>query len=221
MRHRRRAPTPGIMKSSQPENINDLRSRIRKARRALTPEQQAEAAHGLLENLLHLHSFRTARRVACYLANDGEINSSLVIDWLLSHGKTCFLPVLSHINGNSLLFAPVGYGTDMGVNRYGIPEPVVPLRELVRPIQLDLVLLPLVAFDTAGHRIGMGGGYYDRSLQCRRNRCHWLKPRLIGIAHELQKVDHIVANKWDVPLEGVVTDRQVYLADPAANGKNS
>ena len=221
MRHRRRAPISGIMKSSQPENVNELRTRIRKARRALTPEQQAEAAHGLLENLLRLHSFRCARRVACYLANDGEIDSSLVIDWLLSHGKTCFLPVLSHINGNNLLFAPVSYGTDMGVNRYGIPEPVVPLRDFVRPIQLDLVLLPLVAFDAAGHRIGMGGGYYDRSLQGRRNRRYWFKPRLIGIAHELQKVDRIVANDWDVPLEGVVTDKQAYLANAVVSGKNS
>ena len=82
MRHRRRAPISGIMKSSQAENINELRTRIRKARRALTPEQQAEAARGLLENLLCLHSFRSARRVACYLANDGEIDSSLAIDWL-------------------------------------------------------------------------------------------------------------------------------------------
>lgn len=218
MRHRRRAPISVIMKSIQPENPNELRTRIRKARRALTPAQHAEAAQGLLENLLRLHSFRSARRVACYLANDGEIDSSLAIDWLLSHGKTCFLPVLSHINGNSLLFAPVSYGTDMGVNRYGIPEPVVPLRELVRPIQLDLVLLPLVAFDSAGHRIGMGGGYYDRSLQGRRNRRYWLKPRLIGVAHELQKVDRIVANKWDVPLEGVVTEKQVYLAGLPTTG---
>ncbi|MGW8248146.1 MAG: 5-formyltetrahydrofolate cyclo-ligase [Acidiferrobacterales bacterium] len=207
------------MNSSQPEKpdeakkSDELRSRLRKARRALTPEQQTEAAHGLLENLLRLHSFRSARRVACYLPNDGEIDPGLVIDWLLMHGKTCFLPVLSHINGNSLLFAPVNYDSDMGVNRFGIPEPVVPLRKLVRPLKLDLVLLPLVAFDAAGHRVGMGGGYYDRSLQMRRFRRHWLKPRLIGVAHELQKVDRIHAQSWDVPLEGIVTDKQLYLVD--------
>lgn len=202
------------MNFSQPEKINELRSQLRKARRALSLEQQTEAAHGLLENLLNLHSFRCAQRVACYLPNDGEIDPGLVIDWLLYHGKTCFLPVLSHINGNSLLFAPVNYGTDMGINRYGIPEPVVSLRKLVRPIKLDLVLLPLVAFDAAGHRIGMGGGYYDRSLQMRRYRRHWLKPRLIGVAHELQKVERIDAQSWDVPLEGIVTDKQLYLAEP-------
>jgi len=208
------------MNSSQTEqNKDELRSRLRKARRALVPEQQAEAAQGLLENLLSLHSFRSARRVACYLPNDGEIDPGLVIDWLLQHKKTCFLPVLSHINGNSLLFAPVNYGTDMGVNRYGIPEPVVPLRDLVRPIKLDLVLLPLVAFDATGHRIGMGGGYYDRSLQMRRIRRHWLKPRLIGVAHELQKVDRIDVQSWDVPLEGIVTDKQLYLVDPHAGRK--
>jgi 5-formyltetrahydrofolate cyclo-ligase len=203
------------MNSNQSEKTNELRSRLRKARRALTPEQQIEAAQGLLENLLSLHSFRCARRVACYLPNDGEIDPGLVIDWLLLHGKTCFLPVLSHINGNSLLFAPVNYGTDMGINRYGIPEPVIPLRGLVRPIKLDLVLLPLVAFDAAGHLIGMGWGYYDRSLQMRRYRSHWLKPRLIGVAHELQKVARIDAQHWDVPLEGIVTDKHLYLADPA------
>ena len=214
MRHRRRAPTiSGTMNSRQSEKLDELRARLRKARRALTPEQQSDAAHGLLENLLSLHSFRSARRVACYLPNDGEIDPGLVIDWLLEHGKTCHLPVLSHINGNSLLFAPVNYGTSMGVNRYGIPEPVVPLRKLVRPKNLDLVLLPLVAFDAAGHRLGMGGGYYDRSLQMRRYRQHWLKPKLIGIAHELQKVDRLDAKSWDVPLEGIITDKQLYLVD--------
>jgi 5-formyltetrahydrofolate cyclo-ligase len=208
------------MNSGQPEKPDELRSRLRKARRALTLEQQTEAARGLLENLLKLHSFRRAQRVACYLPSDGEIDPGLVIDWLLLHGKNCFLPVLSHINGNSLLFAPVTYDSEMGVNRFGIPEPVVPLRNLVRPIKLDLVILPLVAFDSAGHRVGMGGGYYDRSLQMRRYRSHWLKPRLIGVAHELQKVDRIHAQSWDVPLEGIVTDKHLYLVDQST-GHNS
>jgi len=192
---------------------------LRDERRALSINQQADAAADLLYNLQTLHAFQSARRIACYIATDGEIDTSLVMDWLLAHGKSCYLPVLSHINGNRLLFAKVNYGTEMMTNRYGIPEPNVPLRKLVRPTQLDLVLLPLVAFDATGNRVGMGGGYYDRTLQSRQNRRYWLKPHLIGVAHELQKVDRIVANSWDVPLEAVVTDQQVYRADAKLAGK--
>lgn len=215
----RRAPLPIIMISGTTDNINGLRSQLRRRRRALSAEQQQKAAQRLLENMLSLHAFRCSRRVACYLPNDGEIDTGPIIDWLLQRGKSCYLPVLSHINGNKLLFAPVGYDTDMGINRFGIPEPVVRNRDLVRPINLDLVLLPLVGFDKTGNRIGMGGGYYDRSLQTMRYRQHWLKPRLFGVAHDIQKLDHIHARTWDVPLQGVVTDRSIYLSNEAQGEK--
>lgn len=124
--------------------------------------------------------------------------------------KTCYLPVLSRLSGDYLWFAPAEPGTSLAQNRFGIPEPVVLARDLVRAQQLDLVLLPLVGFDESGNRLGMGGGFYDRSLSFLRNRKIWRKPNLVGIAHDFQRVDSLEAKPWDMPLEAVITDRAVY-----------
>lgn len=201
-------------------DINRVRAQLRQQRRALTPQQHQIAGENLLEQLLRLHSFQTSKRIACYLPNDGEIDTGPVISWILQRNRSCYLPVLSHINGNRLLFAPVTHDSDMGLNRFGIPEPVTRFRDLVTAMHLDMVLLPLVGFDALGNRIGMGGGYYDRSLQTLRHRRHWHKPRLFGIAHDLQKLDHIDAQPWDVPLQGVITDRQIYLARKQGDQKS-
>jgi 5-formyltetrahydrofolate cyclo-ligase len=90
-----------------------------------------------------------------------------------------------------------------------LPEPDVDDSEMLPPEALDLVLAPLVVFDSNRNRIGMGGGFYDRSFAFRKNPEHKL-PVLIGVAHELQKVDQIVPQEWDVRLDMIVTDRAVY-----------
>ena len=78
------------------------------------------------------------------------------------------------------------------------------------PWGLDLILLPLVGFDLKGNRLGMGGGYYDRTLSYLRHRRFWIKPRLVGVAHECQKVDSLIARPWDIPLDAVVTETAFY-----------
>jgi len=197
------------MKSGLP-NPDTLRSEIRKKRRQLTELEQLIAAGRLLDNAKQLQRFRNSKHIACYLPNDGEIDPTPIIQTVLGQGKHCYLPVLSKINGNHLWFAEITPDTPMGANRFGIPEPAVPFSELVRAKKLDLIFMPLVAFDTQGNRLGMGGGYYDRSLQLLRYRKHWLKPYIVGLAHELQKVDRIVANPWDIPLQCVITDKGIY-----------
>jgi len=187
-----------------------IRNELRQRRRALTGPDQLLASENLFMNLLQMHEVRCANHVACYLPTNGEIDPTPLIDWALGRGKRCYLPVLSHIDGNRLWFAPVDYQTPMGVNRFNIPEPQVPIRQMVRARRLDLVILPLVGFDTQCNRLGMGGGYYDRSLQQMRYRRHWRKPRLIGVAHDLQKVDAIDVQPWDVPLDAIVTDQTTY-----------
>ncbi len=202
--------------SSQISHTDKIRQQLRQQRRALSSEQQDAASEDLAGNIQRLHVFQTSRRVACYLPNDGEIDPGLIIERILGQRKKCYLPVLSRINGNKLLFAPVTYKSEMGINRFGIPEPIVRLRDLVSARELDLVLLPLVAFDQAGNRIGMGGGYYDRSLQFMRYRHRWYKPYIVGIAHEIQKLDHIDSNPWDIPMHAIVTEQNIYVAGKSA-----
>jgi 5-formyltetrahydrofolate cyclo-ligase len=95
-------------------------------------------------------------------------------------------------------------------NRFGIPEPVVPASEMYRAMEVDLVLLPLVAFDDQGNRLGMGGGFYDTTLAMRA-ACHrFRRPRVIGLAHECQRIEHIATEPWDIPLDLIATDRHIY-----------
>ena len=100
--------------------------------------------------------------------------------------------------------------TDRGYIRFGIPEPARIHDRRIKSIALDLVLLPLVAFDTAGHRLGMGGGYYDHSFEFIRRRVHWNKPRLVGLAYEFQRLPLIEPEPWDVSLDAVATEQGVY-----------
>jgi 5-formyltetrahydrofolate cyclo-ligase len=98
----------------------------------------------------------------------------------------------------------------MKPNRFRIPEPRHNRRQQRKVWALDLVLLPLVGFDRHGGRIGMGGGFYDRSLAYRGVRKKWHNPTLLGLAHECQQVDRLALASWDVPLKATVTDRAWY-----------
>jgi 5-formyltetrahydrofolate cyclo-ligase len=193
-----------------------LRRSLRARRRRLTPEEQQQAAAHLAKLVATTHAFQTSRRIACYFPNDGEIDPTPLMRTIWSRRKVCYLPVLSRLSHDRLWFAPVWPETAFAPNKFGIPEPLAPLRSLVRAAQLDLILTPLVGFDAHGNRLGMGGGYYDRSLAFLRGRRHWRKPRLLGIAHECQRVDKLIANPWDIPLDGVITDRRAYLAPRGA-----
>lgn len=192
-----------------------LRRTLRETRRALSDKQQQQAAAGLLEQLQTLDAFSQSQRIALYLPNDGEIDPSAVIDWCAARGRQSYLPVVQQIDGvNFLKFAPVDRHSAFSNNRFGIAEPVVSADALIEADELDLVLLPLVGFDESGNRIGMGGGFYDRTFaflaEKTTQEATRRKPLLIGIAHEIQKVLRIDAESWDVPLSTVVTANQVY-----------
>jgi 5-formyltetrahydrofolate cyclo-ligase len=124
--------------------------------------------------------------------------------------KTCYLPVLSRLTHDRLWFVPFTPDTPLTRNRFGILEPLAPARTRVCAQELDLILMPLVGFDTRGNRLGMGGGFYDKSLAFLRTRSVWRKPHLIGLAHDFQRVDKLAAGAWDVPLQAVATDCGVY-----------
>jgi 5-formyltetrahydrofolate cyclo-ligase len=199
------------LKISVPTDKSDLRQNLRARRRALSADEQCLAARRLAANLTGTRLFLTSRRVACYLPNDGEIDSALVIKHIRRMRKILYLPVLSRLSHDRLWFAEAGPKTKLAPNRFGIPEPVVKSRDLVRAQELDLILMPLVGFDDRGNRLGMGGGFYDRSLEFLRHRQHWRKPHLLGIAYDFQRVNGLTADPWDVPLQGVITDQAVYL----------
>ena len=185
---------------------------MRNKRRNLSEQQQDRAAAKLLKNLLKVRSFTQAKRISMYFPNDGEIDPTLVMLSALSMSKRCYYPVIFPGRKPRLFFAPVRPGCRLKPDRMGILSPVVPSSKWIKPAELDLVLLPLVSFDAGGSRIGMGGGFYDASLAFLSFRKHWSRPKLIGVAHEVQKAQKISTDHWDVPLEVIVTDKTVYQA---------
>ncbi|WP_338474019.1 5-formyltetrahydrofolate cyclo-ligase [Pseudomonas sp. MS646] len=189
-----------------------LRRLLRQARRALTPVQQRQAALGLYRQLAQHPLFRRARHIALYLPNDGEIDPRLLLRAAQRRGKATYLPVLSPWPRTKMVFQRIRPGEQLHPNRFRILEPRINIARQRKVWALDLVLLPLVGFDDAGGRLGMGGGFYDRSLAYLARRRQWRKPTLLGLAHECQKVDRLAQASWDVPLQGTVSDRHWYSA---------
>ena len=185
----------------------DLRFGMRTRRRALPASERVRAARGLARVLNTSLRVRGARRIACYLSNDGELDTGPAVRRLRHGGRRIWLPAL---HGRVLWFLPYDDETRLCRNRFGIPEPNVPGARRCPARDLDVVLLPLVAFDGSGNRLGMGGGFYDRTFAYLRDRVAWRKPLLIGIAYEFQRLDALPARAWDIPLDGVATERRLY-----------
>lgn len=201
-----------LMTSDVPPTRKQLRRTLRQARRALSASQQRQAARGLYRQLAQHPAFRRARHVSLYLPMDGEIDPRLLLREAQKRGKATYLPVLSAWPRTKMVFQRVRPGETFKPNRFRIPEPRTNPARQRKIWALDLVLMPLVGFDEHGGRLGMGGGFYDRSLAYRARRNTWRKPTLLGLAHECQKVERLSQASWDVPLEGTVSERRWYLA---------
>ena len=201
------------MTETAPLSRPQLRRLLRKARRALTPSEQRQAAQGLYRQLAQHPLFRRAKHISLYLPTDGEIDPSLLLRAAQRRGKATYLPVLSAWPRTKMVFQRVRPGEKLLPNRFRILEPRVNIRRQRKVWALDLVLMPLVGFDDEGGRLGMGGGFYDRSLAYLARRQRWRKPTLLGLAHECQKVDRLAQASWDVPMSGTVTNKQWYIAE--------
>ncbi len=200
------------MKSPETAGRGALRRDLRARRRALDATARRRAARGLARAVARHPYYVRAQSLATYLARDGEIDPGELVVRAWASGRHCYLPVLIDRPWPHLRFAPHTPATRFVPNRFGIPEPDVPRRALLPARALDLLLLPLVAFDADGNRLGMGGGYFDRTLAYQRHRV-WRRPRLLGVGYAFQQVAGLDAASWDVPLHGVVTERGAVTRD--------
>ena len=186
-----------------------LRSALRERRRQLTAAERLDAADGLATQLLALPGAAQASGpVAGYWAMDGEIPLNR---WQLRlpAGQDYCLPIL---HGKLLRFAPWRPGQALTTNRYGIPEPDVHPDDALPPEAMALVVTPLVGFDAQAHRLGMGGGWYDRSFAFRHQRA--APPLLVGAAYAIQQVPALPLQPWDVALDAVCTELTTFLPTP-------
>lgn len=200
----------GIPLNTRPEDIAELRRRLRRLRRALDPEELRRASRAVNARIMNLPSFRRARRIAAYVGTRSEIDPMPLLHRAHLMGKRCYLPVLHPVLPGRLWFVPWRPDTPMRPNRFEIPEPIFTVRERCKPQWLDLIVMPLLGFDDRCHRLGMGGGFYDRTLAFARYRRRWERPCMIGVAHEVQRCERIPAAPWDIRPSMIVTPSGIH-----------
>ncbi|SFC75556.1 5-formyltetrahydrofolate cyclo-ligase [Pseudoalteromonas denitrificans] len=188
---------------------SEIRDLVRKKRNALTQKEQKLAAETIKLNLSQVVNGYKNAKIALYLSNDGELNTAKLIELIQKDNHEIYLPVLHPFKSGNLLFQKYEKNSPMKANRYGIFEPELNCSHVCPVSELDIIFTPLVAFDDSGNRLGMGGGFYDRTL-AKFYRENWQKPQLIGIAHNCQKVDKLPIESWDVPLKTIITPEKLY-----------
>ena len=193
------------------EDINrqKLRQFYRQQRMALSPAEQLEAGQALLVQCQQSSLLDSTNNIACYLANDGEIDLSPLIEYCWQHNKQVYLPVLHPFAKGHLLFIAYQLDSVMRKNKFGIAEPEVTCLKICPVNQLDVIFTPLVAFDALGHRLGMGGGFYDRTLApLQRVKT---QTQVVGVAHNCQRAaSSLKTEKWDIPMQKIITPDKVY-----------
>lgn len=202
MTHISQVPLPRFVSTLRSE----IRQTIRQRRRALTDAEQHLFAEQAALRTLAYPQVKEANSVAVFLSFDGELDTRPLIQTLWQAGKAVYLPVLHPFSKGSLLFLRYDQNSHLVINRLKILEPKLDVRHIIPLDNLDVLITPLVAFDEQGQRLGMGGGFYDRTLQNWRQ--HGLWP--VGLAHDCQLVHALPAEEWDIPLPAVITPSRIW-----------
>ncbi|MCU4676377.1 5-formyltetrahydrofolate cyclo-ligase [Catenovulum sp. 2E275] len=181
-----------------------IRQTIRAKRQALSKVQQSAAQIAVKQQVAQLELIKPDSKVAVYLTNDGELNPASIIEFVWQQNAKVYLPVLHPFAKNYLAFFEYNQTTALTHNKFGIAEPKLNAQTICPVNNLDIIFLPLVAFDAQGNRMGMGGGFYDRTFA----NAHPQQKR-IGLAHDCQQLDALPTETWDVPLDMLITPTQI------------
>ncbi len=157
--------------------------------------ERPRAAAAIDRALASLGLPRPGSRISAFHPFDGEIDPSVALVRARALGCSVYYPVITNMRARRMRF--VSTAEDAAA-------------DTISPRWLDLVLVPLVGFDAQGTRLGMGAGFYDRHFAFLRHRRTWQRPRLLGLAFDVQRVEHLADAAHDVPLWGIVTERGIY-----------
>lgn len=181
-----------------------LRRDLRRKRSAIPPEDAREAALAAACHLAGSSWLRRAQHIALYLDYGSELGTTALVDILLREGKSVYVPRIG--TERRMRFVQIKADTPLRLNMLGIKEPAG--RLCTRQVkQLDVIVVPLLGFDSTGQRLGNGGGYYDRALASPRP---FRKPLLVGYGYEIQRTTVIPSEPWDIRLNAVATEAGLY-----------
>lgn len=185
-----------------------MRNTIKEVRSKVSTSYRSTSSNQICTRIRALEQYRHAKNIALYFAINGEIELDSLWNSAPLQGKFCYFPALN--DNLTLSFLPATPATPFKNNRYGIPEPDVSFDLAIDVEELDLMIVPLVAFDMRCTRLGMGAGYYDRTLEKKKPK------HLFGVAFQFQQVDFIDPQPWDIPLDAVITQKAIYWRNPPA-----
>lgn len=188
-------------------DLTTLRKQLRLKRKRLSRYEQKRAEHQVLIQLRHTVQFKTATKIGLYLHAFGEIHTQKLLELCFQHEKQVYLPMICNMN-QTLVWVKISanqyFNKRFSHHALGMKEPMASRGKHVSA--LDLLIMPLLACDHHGTRIGMGGGFYDRTLATAKHH-----PYRLGLAHSFQYIDEqLLRQKWDQPLDGLLTPKQQY-----------
>ena len=178
-----------------------MRQTVRQRRRQLSLQEQQQAPQQVCAHLDNIRRLHYAKNIAIFLSFDGELNTQPLIERFWQQGKSVYLPVIHPFSLGNLLFLSYTPQTELIAHAFGLKQPCLDVRQVIPIAELDIIFTPLVAFDRRGNRLGMGSGYYDRTLN------NWQQKNIypIGLAHDCQQVENIENEEWDIPLPEIIT----------------
>ena len=196
--------------AQQQQTRNKLRQSFRERRNSLSLEAHNTAAQAVVQRCEDSKLFDNCKHVALYTSFNGELNTSPLIHALWQRKISVYLPVIHPFCKGYLLFLRYTDNTPMQSNQFGILEPKLDVSQIILPTQLDILFTPLVAFDDHGNRLGMGGGFYDRTLKALQTASSSTQPKVIGLALDIQKTNLLPTESWDIPLPFILTPSKLY-----------
>jgi 5-formyltetrahydrofolate cyclo-ligase len=186
-----------------------IREQVLKVRRSVAPGEIMRLSDRITRRLLSSPEFQSAKVVASYVAKEDEAQTQSIIEEAVRMKKRVLVPRTDPAT-LSLNFSEITSLGELAVGTFGILEPPAGRREV--PLSdADLILVPVVAWDSKGNRVGYGKGYFDRELKSRGDAL------VAGLAFEFQKHDIIPTNSEDVKLDMLVTESQAYRFGRDAN----
>lgn len=188
-----------------PKQLQQHRIHLKRTRAQLSPSSQQQLSACMVKHLQHHSRYRSAHHIALYLPVRGEADPRL-LRLNAPKWQKFYLPVLSPWHHKQLIFIEWNQKTQFKNNCFNIPEPILGSAPLRFARQLDVIVTPLVGFDWQGQRMGMGGGFYDRTFAFKRFRAKTSKPYLFGFAYDFQNIPQLTSQSWDIPLDGICTE---------------
>ncbi len=184
-----------------------IREKLKLIRSKLSREDVRTKSAQIRELLFSLPEFQRAKSVSFYVAKENEVQTDHMIKDSLRSGKKVLIPITDKESGKLIFSELRDYDTELEPGAFGVLEPEPAYRRVVSPAAMDLIVVPGVAFDVKGHRLGRGKGYYDRFLS--EVSLNKVDAQFIGLAYEFQVLKEIQHEHGDVPVHKIVTEKRI------------